>query len=67
MKPDSPAFITVVYEHSAAFIGRDPWEVSSAAELMADAHPAAARAYCCLDRDLLGIDIYNVMTAVYAA
>ncbi len=60
------AFTPVVYEHAAHFVGRSPWEVSRAPDLMFEAH---RRAYLEYRHQVIavGIDIYNLEAEAYGA
>ena len=53
-----------VYEHAAALIGRDPWEVSRDGDLLYQAHAAAYRLYHHFPVTV-GIDIYNLEAEAY--
>jgi hypothetical protein len=59
-------FCPSVYEHAARVIGKNPWEVSRDAELLAEAHIEAFRLY--QHRPVVvGIDIYNLEAEAYGA
>lgn len=59
-------FSPAVYEHAAALIGRRPWDVSRAGDLLFAGHAAAFRRYG-HSPVVVGIDIYNLEAEAYGA
>jgi uroporphyrinogen decarboxylase len=59
-------FAPSVYEHSAKFINKSPWEVSRNAELIFKAHLEAYRVYK-HNPIVVGVDIYNLEAEAYGA
>ncbi len=57
-------FEAIAYEHAAALISQDPWDVSRNAELLCQAQSAAIERYQYLC-SVVGLDIYNIEIEAY--